>query len=221
MGCEGASGAGMLQHMNGAGPGAMVDSSTHAGPERLPMLPEEQRTEAQKAVIAALMSGPRGGTRGPFAALLRSPDVADRVQALGEHLRFRSSIPPALNELAILVTAREWTAQYEWYAHHRLALQAGLPPAIAEAIAEGREPPGMDADQRLIWTFCTELHRDRGVSDATYAATRDRFGEQGVIDLICVSGYYTLVAMVLNISRVPLPEGVAPPLRPLPPLACR
>ena len=199
----------------------MADSTTHTGPERLPMIPEAQQTEAQKAVVRALMSGPRGGARGPFAALLRSPVVADRVQSLGEHLRFRSSIPPALNELAICITAREWSAQYEWYAHARLALQAGLPQAVLDAVAEGREPEGMDADQRLVWSFCTELHRDRGVSDATYAAAAARFGEQGVIDLVAVSGYYVLVAMVLNVSRVPLPEGVAPPLKPLRPLACR
>jgi 4-carboxymuconolactone decarboxylase len=200
---------------------AMADGTTHAGPERLPMLPEARMTAAQKAVVQALLSGPRGGTRGPFAALLRSPVVADRVQSLGAFLRFESSIPPALNELAILVTAREWSAQYEWYAHHRLAMQAGLPAAIAEAVAEGREPAGMDADQRLVWTFCTELHRDRGVSDATYAATVARFGEHGVVDLVAVSGYYVLVGMTLNVSRVPLPEGVEVPLKPLKPLACR
>ncbi len=199
----------------------MTDSTTHAGPERLPAIPAEALTPEQQAVVAAITAGPRGSLRGPFAALLRSPVVADRVQALGAHLRFDSSIPPALNELAILVTARDWTAQYEWYAHHRLAMQAGLPPAIADAIAEGREPPGMDADQRLVWSFCTELHRDRGVSDATYAAARARFGEQGVVDLVAVSGYYVIVAMTLNVSRVPLPEGEPVPLTPLPPLACR
>mgnify|MGYP002785397234 FL=1 len=198
-----------------------MDSTTHAGPERLPLIPEEQRTEAQRAVVANIMAGPRGSVRGPFAALLRSPTVADRVQSLGEYLRFNSSIPPALNELAICITAREWTAQYEWYAHARLALEAGLPAAILDAVAEGREPAGMDADQRLVWTFCTEMHRDRGVSDATYEATKARFGEGGVVDLIAVSGYYTLVGMTLNISRVPLPAGVPVPLKPLKPLACR
>lgn len=193
-----------------------TDATTHTGPERLPAIPPEAMTERQRAVVEAMVSGPRGGLRGPFAALLRSPEVCDRVQALGAQLRFRSSIPAALNELAILVTAREWSAQYEWYAHHRLAMQAGLPEGIAQAIAEGREPEGMDADQRLVWTFCTELHRDRGVSDATYAAAKARFGEEGIADLVAVSGYYVLVAMVLNVSRVPLPAGVEPPLRPLP-----
>lgn len=194
----------------------MADSTTHEGPERLPAIPAEAMTPEQKRVAEAIMAGPRGSIRGPFAALLRSPVVADRVQSLGEYLRFNSSIPRALNELAILVTAREWSAQYEWYAHNRLAMQAGLPPHIAQAIAEGREPEGMDPDQRLVWTFCTELHRERGVSDATYAAAKARFGEQGVVDLVAVSGYYVLVAMTLNVSRVPLPEGVSPPLKPLP-----
>lgn len=199
----------------------MADTTTHAGPERLPLIPEAQRTEAQKAVAANIMAGPRGSIRGPFAALMRSPVVADRVQSLGEYLRFQSSIPPALNELAICITAREWSAQYEWYAHARLALEAGLPQPILDAVAEGREPAGMDADQRLVWTFCTEMHRDRGVCDATYEATKARFGEQGVVDLIAVSGYYTLVGMTLNVSRVPLPEGVPVPLPPMKPLACR
>jgi 4-carboxymuconolactone decarboxylase len=198
-----------------------MDSTTHSGPERLPLIPEESRTPEQKAVVANIMAGPRGSIRGPFAALLRSPVVADRVQSLGEYLRFKSSIPAALNELAICITAREWTAQYEWYAHARLALEAGLPQHILDDVAEGREPAKMDADQRLVWTFCTEMHRDRGVSDATYEATKARFGEQGIVDLIAVSGYYTLVGMTLNISRVPLPAGVPTPLKPMKPLACR
>jgi 4-carboxymuconolactone decarboxylase len=193
----------------------MADSTTHSGPERLPLIPPEQRSAEQQKVADAIMAGPRGSIRGPFAALMRSPEVADRVQSLGEYLRFRSSIPPALNELAILITARQWTAQYEWYAHHRLAMQAGLPPAIAAAVAEGREPEGMDADQRLVWTFCTELYRDKGISDATYEATAARFGEKGVIDLLAVSGYYGIVSMVLNVSRVPLPPGEPVPLKPL------
>jgi 4-carboxymuconolactone decarboxylase len=193
----------------------MPDRTTHQGPERLPLIPPEKRTPEQQRVADAIAAGPRGSIRGPFAALMRSPEVADRVQSLGEYLRFRSTIPPALNELAILVTARHWTAQYEWYAHHRLAMQAGLPPVIAAAVAEGREPEGMDSDQRLVWTLCTELYRDKGLSDATYAAAAARFGEQGVIDLLAVSGYYGLVSMVLNVSRVPLPAGEAAPLKPL------
>ncbi|WP_200306508.1 carboxymuconolactone decarboxylase family protein [Paracraurococcus ruber] len=182
---------------------------------RLPPIAPEAMTAEQKRVAEAITAGPRGGLRGPFPAMLRSPEVAERFQKLGEYLRFQSSIPAALNELAILVTAREWSAQYEWYAHHLLAMKAGLPAAIAEAVAEGRKPDGMDADQAIVWQFCTELHRTKAVSDATYAAARDRFGERGVIDLMAVSGYYVAVAMVLNVAQVPLPPGVPEPLRPL------
>ena len=182
---------------------------------RLPPLPPEAMTPEQKRIVEGIVSGPRGGLRGPFPAMLHSPVVAERFQKLGEYLRFDSSIPPALNELAILVTAREWSAQYEWYAHHLLAMKAGLPPHIAEAVAEGRKPDGMDADQTLVWEFCTEMHRTKQVSDPTYAAARDRFGERGIIDLIAVSGYYVAVAMTLNVAQVPLPPGVPVPLKPL------
>ena len=182
---------------------------------RLPPIPESAMTPEQKRVADSITAGPRGGLRGPFPAMLRSPEVAERFQKLGEYLRFNSSIPAALNELAILVTAREWTAQYEWYAHHLLAMKAGLPAAIAEAVAEGRMPDGMDPDQTMVWRFCTELHRTRTVSDASYAAVKERFGERGVIDLIAVSGYYVAVAMTLNVAEVPLPPGVPVPLQPL------
>jgi 4-carboxymuconolactone decarboxylase len=183
---------------------------------RLPPIPPEAMTPEQKRVAEGITGGPRGGLRGPFPAMLRSPEVADRFQRVGEYLRFNSSIPADLNELAILITAREWSAQYEWYAHHILAMKAGLPPAIAAAVAEGKRPEGMTEDQRIVWEFCTEMHRTRTVSDATYAAIKARFGERGVIDLIAVSGYYVAVGMTLNIAQVPLPPGVEPPLKPLP-----
>lgn len=183
--------------------------------ERLPPIPPEAMTEDQKRVAAGIMGGPRGAIRGPFNAMLRSPVVAERFQLLGEYLRFNSSIPPDLNEMAILITAREWSAQYEWYAHHILAMKAGLPPEIAAAIAEGRKPAPMTEDQRIIWEFCTEMYRTKTVSDATYAQTKARFGEGGIIDLIAVSGYYVAVGMTLNIAQVPLPPGVEPPLKPL------
>ncbi len=186
------------------------------GPERLPPLAPERMTPRQREVAEAIAGGPRGGLRGPFQAWLRSPEVADRFQRVGEHVRFNSSIPPALNELAILVTAREWTAQFEWHAHHALAMKAGLPPAIAEAIARGERPEGLDADQRAVYDFAVELHRERSVSNAAYAAVVERFGEQGLVDLVAACGYYVAVAMTLNVARVPLPEGVAPPLAPLP-----
>jgi len=168
----------------------------------------------QAAVADEIVAGPRGGLRGPFHAWLRSPALASRFQKVGEYVRFNSSLPAALNELAILITARYWTSQYEWYAHRSLALQAGLPPAIADDIAEGREPAGMSAEEQVIWRFCTELHRDKSVSDPTFDEAIATFGERGVIDLVGVCGYYTAVSMTLNVAQVSLPEG-AVPLRPL------
>jgi 4-carboxymuconolactone decarboxylase len=182
---------------------------------RFPTLAPESMSAEQRAAAEGIISGPRGGLRGPFNAGLRSPVFADRMQKVGEYLRFSSSIPADLNEFAILITARVWTSQYEWYAHHAMAMKAGLPPAIAADLAAGRRPAGMTEDQRLVYEFCTELHRDHGVSDATFEATAARFGEQGVVDLIAVSGYYVAVSMTLNVAEVQIPPE-ATPLPPLP-----
>ena len=180
--------------------------------ERFPELKPDQMTPDQRRIADAIMSGPRGRMSGPFDAWLRSPEIGDALQNVGAKVRFKSSLPAALNEFAILITAREWTSQYEWYAHHSLAMKAGLPPQVAAELAQGRKPEGMDGDTALVWQFCTELHRNRVVSDATYAAAKQRFGEQGVVDLIAVSGYYVTVSMTLNVAQVGLPPGVEPPL---------
>jgi len=181
-------------------------------PPRLPPIPESELSEAQRRVRDRIASGPRGGVRGPFDALLRSPELADRLQKVGAYVRFESSLPAPLSELAILVTARHWGAQYEWWAHRRLAEKAGLAPAIADAIAEGRRPGALQEDEAAVYDFCRELHETKNVSDAAWNAALARFGERGVIDLIGTCGYYGAVSMVLNAARVPLPEGVAPPL---------
>jgi 4-carboxymuconolactone decarboxylase len=181
-------------------------------PPRLPPIPEFEMNEAQRRVRAEIASGPRGAVSGPFDALLRSPELADRLQKLGAYVRFESSLPAPLSELAILVTARHWGAQYEWWAHRRLAEKAGLAPAVADAIAEGRRPAALQADEAAVYDFCRELHETKQVSDAAWNAALERFGERGVIDLIGACGYYSIVSMVLNAARVPMPEGVAPPL---------
>ena len=183
--------------------------------ERFRPLAPEEMTPEQRRALDAILSGPRGRIEGPFKALLRSPDLADRVQRVGEYVRFRSSMPARLNELAILVTARKWTAQFEWWAHRRLAMQAGLKSEIADAIAKGERPPGMDADEAAVHDFAHALVHTGHPSDAAFAALRERFGEQGVIDVVGACGYYTLVSFVLNVDRVGLPEGEAPPLAPL------
>jgi 4-carboxymuconolactone decarboxylase len=184
-------------------------------PERFAPLDAEAMTPQQRAVAGAIASGPRGGLRGPFQAWLRSPELADRLQKVGEYLRFSSSVPRRLNELAILITARAWDAQFEWYAHHRLALEAGLDPAVAADIAAGRRPASMQADEAVVYDFCTELRASHRVTDSTLAAALALLGEQGVIDLIGVSGYYDVVSMTLNVAEVPLPDGLPPPLKPL------
>jgi len=182
---------------------------------RLPPILESELSEAQRRARAGIVSGPRGGVRGPFDALLRSPEFADRLQRVGAYVRFESSLPARLSELAILVTARHWGAQYEWYAHRKLAEKAGLAPPIADAIAEGRRPAALQEDEAAVVDFCRELHETKQVSDAAWSAALERFGERGVIDLIGTCGYYTAVSMVLNATRHPMPEGVAPPLAPL------
>jgi 4-carboxymuconolactone decarboxylase len=182
---------------------------------RLTPLAEADMDDAQRRVARAIASGPRGGVRGPFGALLRSPELADRLQKLGAYVRFESSLQPRLSELAILVTARYWGAQYEWWAHRRLAEQAGLAPRIADAIAAGRRPRGMSANEAAVYGFCKALHEKKRVSDAAWRAALARLGERGVIDLIGACGYYTVVSMVLNATQYPLPEGIVTPLRAL------
>jgi 4-carboxymuconolactone decarboxylase len=185
------------------------------GGRRFELLTEATMTPRQREAYNGIVSGPRKGAAGPFNALLRSPDVADRVQKVGEYVRFHTTIPAPLNEMAILITGRFWSAQFEFWAHRRLARAAGLSDAIIDAIAEGRRPPAMSDDERIVYDFCTELFRDKATSDGTFKAAVDRFGEQGVIDLIAASGYYSIVSMVLNVDRYPLPAGEEPPLRPL------
>ena len=177
---------------------------------RFPDLSPDRMTEGQQRVAAAIASGPRGGVRGPFAVLLRSPELADRVQKLGEHLRFHSSLPARLNEFAIIINARFWESKYEWFAHRPLAVKAGLAEAIADAVAKGQRPDGMKEDEALVYDFCTTLHRRHFVDDALFERARTLLGEQGVVDLIGVSGYYTLVSMVLNVAEIPRPAGTPP-----------
>ena len=180
-------------------------------PRRFPDLSKEGMSDAQKRVYDAIAGGPRGSVRGPFAVLLRSPELADRVQKLGEHLRFHSTLPARLNEFAILINARFWGSKYEWYAHRPLALKGGLAESIADDVANGRRPAGMKDDEALVFDFCSVLHRQHFVDDALFTRAVSVLGEQGVVDLIGVSGYYTLVSMVLNVAEVPLPAGVVSP----------
>jgi 4-carboxymuconolactone decarboxylase len=184
--------------------------------DRMPPIPESQQTEAQKQAIAEFTAARKTGISGPFVPLLRSPEVMNRARAMGDYLRFNSVLPPRLSEFAILITARYWTQNYEWDAHSQLALQGGLSADIIKAIADGRRPDKMAADEEVLYTFCDELHRNQSISDATYARAVSTFGEQGVIDIVGISGYYTLLAMVLNTARTAVPPGHTPALAPFP-----
>ncbi len=202
------------------------ENGSAADPRRFKLIPLDQLTPEQQALSDAIKSGPRaklkssgaskpGPLGGPFNVWLRSPGIGDLVQKLGEEIRFRSSLAGKLNELAILITARRWTSQYEWVAHHKLALEGGLDPAIAEAIAQGRRPQHMDADETIVYDFSNELQDTQAVSDVTYQRALERFGERGIVDLISVNGFYVLVSMCLNVDRTPVPEGTPVPLPPL------
>lgn len=194
--------------------GLLLTSSAVA--DRLPPIPADQLTPEQKAVVDAIISGPRKSIAGPFNVWLRSPALADPLQKVGTYVRFQSSLPTRLNEFAILITGREWTSDFEWAYHYPLAIAAGLEKSIAADLAEGKTPAGMDSDETLVYNFSTELHRRKSVSDETYKATLTRFGERGVTDLIAVNGYYDIVCMTLNVAEVPRPAGAeAPPLPPL------
>jgi len=188
----------------------------HLVGDRFKPLTYDQMTPAQKTMTEHLLTGERGGMTGPFNVLLRSPEMGDAVQKLGAQVRYHSSLPPRLNEFAIIITGRFWNAQYEWYAHKRLALQAGLSQAIVDALAAGRRPSAMRPDEEVVYDFVTELLHTKQVSDATFKAARDKLGERSVVDLVSVAGYYGLVSMVLNVDRYPLPPGVQPELKPLP-----
>lgn len=196
--------------------GVLVAQAIAAGQDRMPPIPRDRMTEAQKKAADELISGRRGALIGPFHPLLRSPELMSRLQKTGEYLRFSNSIGPKLTELVILLTARDWAQQFEFNAHQPLGLRAGLKQELIAAIAEGRRPPGMADDEEIAYDFCTELHWNQGVSDTTYARAVKRFGEQGVIDMTGLTGYYTVLAMIMNVARTPLPDGVKPPLAAFP-----
>ena len=199
--------------------------NTSRGKTRFPVLAPARLTPAQRRLARALLAGPRGEgkadreavqrllRRGPFNAWMRSPELGEHLQKAGEYIRFNTSLPKRLNELAILITARHWTSQFEWYAHRLLALKAGLRPMIIDQLALGRRPRGMKRDETAVYEFCTQLQRKRSVTDAAYRRAVALVGEQGVMDLIGASGYYTLVSMTLNVARVPLPAGEKIPLK--------
>ncbi|MGO9830910.1 MAG: carboxymuconolactone decarboxylase family protein [Myxococcaceae bacterium] len=181
--------------------------------DRMPEIPVDRQTDAQKQASAEFSAGRGLPVFGPFIPLLRSPEVMLRAKAMGDYLRFKSSLPQKLNEFAILLTARHWSQRFEWAIHQPSALKAGLRPEVVAAVGEGRRPGGLDEAEQTIHDFVTELLDHQAVSDATYQTMVRHFGEQGTIDLVGVCGYYGFLAMVLNVARTPLPKN-APVLEP-------
>ena len=192
---------------------------------RFPVLTPATLTKEQAKMLKALLAGPRGSgkadkaamisalNRGPFNAWLRSPDLGDRLQKVGEYIRFGSSLPRHLNEFAIIITARYWTSQFEWFAHAAMAQDAGLDPKIVAAVAKNKRPAKMKDEETAVYAFCTQLHHKKKVSDKAYARVVELFGEQGAMDMIGACGYYTAVSMTLNVARVPIPDGGKKPLK--------
>ena len=185
-------------------------------PDRLPPIAADQLTPTQREAVDAFRIARGTAISGPFHPLLRSPELMTRTRAMGDYLRFKSALPPRLSEFVILLTAREWTQQYEWNAHYPIAIKAGAKREVLDAIAEGRRPSGMTEEEAILYDFCRELHHDKAISDATYDRAIKAFGEQGVVDAIGITGYYTMLAMTLNTSRTPAPETGSPVLRPIP-----
>ena len=183
--------------------------------DRLPPLPKEQLTDEQTQALAEFVAA-RGQPTGPWNVLLRSPELMKRTRGLSDYLRFESVLPGYLRELVILMTARQWGQNYEWNAHYPLAIDEGFSAEMAQAIAEGRRPEAMVEEEEIVYDLVTELQRNHGVSDATYARAVDRFGEQGVVEIVSLVGYYTMISMILNTERTPLPAGATPALAAFP-----
>lgn len=179
---------------------------------RFPDMSPGAMSPEQKSMYDAIMAGPRHSMEGPFNAWLRSPVLGTRLQAVGEYLRFNTTVPHKLNEFAILITAVEWSSGFEWYAHHPLALKAGLEPEVAEQLRQGKRPTTMTPDEAVVYDFVTQLHRQHQVSNKNFADATALVGEQGVMDLIALVGYYDIVSMTLNVAQVQPPQNAGPTL---------
>jgi 4-carboxymuconolactone decarboxylase len=192
----------------------IVPKAGYSPDDRMPPLAAGDMTPEQRAAIEAFREKRGQDPGGPFIPLTRSPAVLNAATNLGAYLRFESAMAMDLSELAIIITARRWSQNYEWGAHRKIAEQAGLPSAVAEAVREGRRPDGLTQDQQIVYDFCTEVHANGQVCDTTYDKAKAAFGEQGVIDLTTICGYYTLLAMVMNVAKTPLPDGAEAELTP-------
>lgn len=193
-------------------PGATAQDSQRFAPIPLDKLDPQQKAWADEIAVP-----PRNGkhTNPPYRAYIRNPELAKRLSPLSDYLRWKTSLPPRLSEMAILITAREWTAQYEWFAHYPLALKGGLDPKVADAIAADQRPAHMKPDETALYDLATELYRNKAVSNATFQAAVAQFGEAGIMDAIAIMGYYDLVSMTLITMQAAPPNDSVKPLAPL------
>jgi 4-carboxymuconolactone decarboxylase len=183
----------------------------------MPPLAPDAMSEEQKGAAAELAAGPRGGVRGPFIALLRSPELMRRLQKVGEYLRYQSALERRLGEFAMLIVARRLTQQFEWQVHYPLAIEAGLAKETLDALARGSRPHAMRPDEATLYDFCSELLQAHGVAEDTYREAVARLGERGVVDLVGLVGYFTTVSLVMNVAHTPAaPHPAIAPLEPFP-----
>jgi len=174
--------------------------------ERLPPIPPEKYSEEQQHAAAEFLASRKVPVFGPFEPLMYSPQVMNQTRATGDYLRYHSALGNTLSELVILITAREWTQDYEWYVHYPIALKAGIKPAIADAIADGRRPTDMSEDEEIVYDFSTELHKNKRVSDGTFERADRRFGKKGIVDLTGINAYYAMLAMQMNVAQYQAPK---------------
>jgi 4-carboxymuconolactone decarboxylase len=179
---------------------------------RIPLPTPETMTPEQRRVYDAIVTGPRGTLVGPLRAALHWPELADKWQQLGALLRYRTSLPPQISEIAVLVTARRWNSQVEWYMHAIAASQSGIAASVIEDIKLGRRPAEADAAALAVHDYAVELTAQGSVGQKTYDAVRATWGDVGVVELTALIGYYSMVAMTLNAHEIPLPAGAEPPL---------
>jgi 4-carboxymuconolactone decarboxylase len=189
---------------------ACAISTAAVAQTRLPTIPPDQYSAEQKKAADEFLTARKVPVFGPFEPLMYSPEVMSQARAMGDYLRYKSGIGNTLSELAILVTAREWTQDYEWYVHAPIAAKMGIKPDIIAAIRDGRRPVGMSDDEEIVYDVSSELHRNKRVSDVTYGRADKRFGKPAVVDLIGINAYYTLLAMQLNAARYPMPKDGVP-----------
>jgi len=195
---------------------ALVSCAPLRAQDRMPPIPADKMTEAQKKAAAEFAATRNSAPTGPFGVLLRVPELMDLAFKWRQHVQSRSALDQRLTEFVILMSARHWTQQYEWNAHDPAARKAGLKPGIIAAVAEGRRPDQMAEDETIVYDLCLELQRNHSVSDATYTRALAKLGEAGIVETASIAGYYTLLAMVMNTARTPLPAGAKPPLAAFP-----